>query len=1097
MKVVIMNKIKEILQLIDSKYKACFNKFISIPKVNEILMKLKIPTEKILSDEKFNKIARYGTASFTVLVCYLALPTGDSTYRGNELKKYTVSAENISKHIKSLGLKNPNFPVSDIKTKKLTKKMIDNGVSSYQLIEDTIKEYINENIESVVDVNKSIYDAFKSEYKHKLYQDFYRIGKYASIGKVNKNEFINEKIFIETAKKDNPVKVEDVIQDIKQNGFRHKSGSELGTVAIDLTKYSSYVKWLDALKNDIENKINKKAKENILNKINEDLLGTLEGVVSADFSKGKNGNKLFKLASIDDLKKEFGESKKYKNTFERILSKNNIKYYDASIAKRNIGKRYAKEEVNPKGDGILAIEEILKNANNPDCVRIQKIIADKDIGLGEFYNKLAEIDLSKIEKKMPCKPIENLFAFVRDYNILDNEYKMDIAKTKKILEGTDKKEIFRKYVLSNSWIQKNTLSDSEIEVIGNYLFKKELEKFADKFYNDGLEIYVYEHIVRPYAYAILKMKQISTGIKDEITFEDEFNSIKNRLSENLKSKAEKIFNQMPSETRKEILSNEIALTSSDSTSYSDQPTLFDSLSHQYIAPGGGYEGDDEFQEPIKKDKFRLNPDPVQASRELSCFKILDKTEILIRENEKKNAEIAKENARKKAEQDAKDFNAMITDKSSVIITELLSISKQLTGSKFELNVTSVRKIERNKTFNFSIPVSEIESTSSNRIILWNANTLLEEKQNPNKRTGEVLSEIPSSITGNGKNYEVDFSVIFAGEILYRGSIDLMYLDKNMFIPYGISFSRGTPIFINENRETYYNFNVFKKTSYYNSCIKPYFVELAKNKYEKAKTNGLVKEFPNNISFKDIDESYDSSAFIKILQRSVREAFDSAMPNTKHSSNDMSLAMLGALSAARDAQNGKAFDMKKFANALPFDSKTKNEIASDAELSSFFNQIVYKQAAQVMARSQAQLDRERKIQTAYEQRVSREGEKLALSMYDTSNEVAAGMLYVIHKAISYILKDEKIAESDISKVFSFTGKITPSEKTSEMGKKYVVQKISFSEKAPNIAKRIFNNLEVDSRYMPISYYNVPIAVDFDASFCVKKSKDILLPELLLK
>lgn len=1092
-----MNKIKEILRLIDSKYKACFNKFISIPKVNEILKKLKIPTEKILAEEKFNKIARYGTVSFIVLVCYLMVSSGDSTYRGNELKKYTVSAENILKHIKSLGLKNPNFSVSDIRTKKLTKKMVDNGVSSYQLIEDTIKEYINENIESLIDVNKSIYDAFEYEYKHKLYRDFYYIGKYASTGKVNKDEFINEKIFIETAKKDNPIKVEDVIQDIKQNGFRHKSGSELGTVKIDLTKYSSYVKWLDALKNDIENKINKKAKENILNKINEDLLGTLEGVVSADFSKGKNGNELFKLASIDDLKKEFGESKKYKKIFEYILSKNNIKYFDASIAKRNIGKRYVKEEVKSKGNGILTIEEILKNTNNPDCAKIQNIIADKDIALGEFYNKLAEIDLNKIEKKMPGKPIENLFAFVRDYNILDNEYKTDIAKTKKILEGVDKKEIFRKYVLSNSWLQKNTLSDSEIEVIGNDIFKKELEKLADKFYNDGLEIYVYEHIVRPYAYAILKMKQISTGIKDEITFEDEFNLIKNRLPENLKSKAEKIFNQMPSETRKEILSNEIALTYSDSTSYSDQPTLFDSLVPQYIAPGGGYESDDEFQDPIKKDKFRLNPDPIQASRELSCFKILDKTEILIRENEKKNAEIAKENARKKAEQDAKDFNAMITDKSNVIITELLSISKQLTGSNFELNITSIRKIEKSKTFKFSIPVSEIDPTSSNKIIFWNANTLLQEKQNPNKRTGEVLSEIPSSITGNDKNYEVEFSVIFAGEILYRGSIDLMYIDKNRFIPFSISFNRGTLTFIDENRETYYNFNVFKKTSYYNSCVKSYFVELAKNKYEKAKDNGLVKRFPDNVRFKEIDESYDSSFLIKILQQSVSKAFNSAIPKPKHSSNDISSGMLGALSTALDAQNGKAFDMKKFANALPFDSKTKNEIASDAELSSFFNQIAYKQAAQVMVRSQAQLERERKVQTAYEQRVSREGEKLALSMYDTSDEVSAGMLYVIHKAISYILKDEKIAESDISKVFSFTGRIIPSERMSESGKKYVVQKISLSEKAPNIAKRIFNNLEVDSMYMPTSYYNIPIAVDFDATFCVKKSKDILLPELLLK
>lgn len=1097
-----MNKIKEILQLIDSKYKVCFNKLICIPKVNEILKKLKIPTEKILSEEKLNKIARYGVASFIVLVCYFVASSGDSTYRGYELKKYTVSAENITKHIKTLGLKNPDFAVSDIKTTKLTKKMIDNGMSSYQLIEDTVKQYIDENIESLIDVNKSIDEALKYEYK-KLAQDFSCIGKYGSIGQVKREEFINEQIFIEAAKKDKPIKSEDIIKNIKKVGFKHKYGSEPGIVVINFSDHPDYAKWLDGLKSDIENKINNKAKENILNKINESLLERLESDVSHDFSISRGKCELIKLINKDDLKKGFGEATKNKRIFDYILEKNNIKGFDNSIAKRSIHKRYAKEEVKPQKDGVVAIKEKLKNLNNPVGEKIQEIISDKNIGLAEFYNRLAELELNKIEKKMPFQPVENLFAFIRDYDILESEYNADISKTKKILENADKKEAFRKYVLAG-WLGKNTLSDDEIEVIGKDLFEDKLKKVADDFYNNGLETYIYEYAIRPYVYAILKMNQFSTGIKDEITFEEEYNLIKTRLPNNLKIKAEKIFNAMPSEMKGEILSNDISLDAGNypfkvepRTSYSDMFLLFDVITSRYISPSGDFDDVDDLESSKVQSKvYKINSDPIQASRELACFKILDKAEVLIRESEKKNAEIAKEEARRKAEQDEKNFESMIADKSNIIISELLSLSKQLKGSEFKINITSVEKIRESQELKFSVPISEIDSSSTPMVILWDAKALIQEKQNPKKRTGQVSKEFSSVLYGNGDNYKVRFSVIFAGETLYTGIVKLMVVDEGKFAPYHISFDRSMLAFLDNNRDVFYSFDVFKKTPYYNNYIKPSFIAIAKDKYANAKNNGLVKNFPTKIKFKDIDESYDSSIFIKILLQSIRDAYDRAIPQKKHSDNNMMLGMLGAMSTAHAAKSGNAFDMKEFANALPFDSKTKNEIAKDSELSEFFNQIAYKQAAQAMIKGQVQLERERKVQSAYEQRLSRESEALALGMYDTSKEVSAGMIYALHKAILFILKDENISESDASKTLSFTGKITPYEEEVANRKNYI-QKISLSEKAPNIAKRLLSNLKINDRNMPMSYYNTFVQIDFEATFSVKKSGDIFLPEIVLK
>lgn len=126
-----------------------------MPAVKKLLTAIKIPVDKIASTSSINRAIRYGTLGVLGLGSYLCF-SGDSVYQGHILKEYNILPEKISENIKQKGLIVPTEGIVVINTKKLTRDMVDNGIYSRTLINNSIDEYIAANIEKLIDLDASL-----------------------------------------------------------------------------------------------------------------------------------------------------------------------------------------------------------------------------------------------------------------------------------------------------------------------------------------------------------------------------------------------------------------------------------------------------------------------------------------------------------------------------------------------------------------------------------------------------------------------------------------------------------------------------------------------------------------------------------------------------------------------------------------------------------------------------------------------------------------------------------------------------------------------------------------------------------------------------
>lgn len=1087
----IINKIKNILSLIDLKYEHIFNQILKISTIDELLRKIKVPVDKILQERKINKLVRYLIVCICIGFLYIYFSSGEKNYQGEILKSYVVLPEKIKEKIDSLGLISTNIEIKKIKTPKLSKDMVDNGIRSYGLIESTIIKFIEANLDKLIDWDKSLENAIEVQFV-KIFAEIFE--KYGNVC----NLISKEKIF-ELYKKDLPVSKGDFIEEIL-NGKNYNVINTLeskGCVKIDLSKNSKYNEWESKIKDEIMTMINEKIKEETSKKAFDLAFDLVSRAMNQDV--------------LSWFKCNFSpESKNFHILFPNYV---NLKSLNSFIYEKiqyefEMNRRFKIGE-----DMETSFFKNLDKISPEKSSKLKAIIDNNELGFDEFNKKVQLLDIPR-DIIMRVKSIPNLVSFFRDNRITDAELTKLSPVIDDLMSNLETKNNFINTFFNafNSNPTVNGVTSRVFLLQSNPHFKDISKIDLDNiirnailsYYEKDLKEILTKKYLKVFFLTNLKISQMQKGIPEKISFEEFMESeFKDKFSVEILKKINVDPAKISEKTKKTILKDDIYGQILPFDFLKKPINFWECIERNRIRQVDfDFEVDNENQD----DKIIISNNLITQSRTIHFFNLLKEEIYLQKEAERIRKENEKNALAKAIAEKERIISELFQTDGLEVLKQILSFTSNIKGD-ITIKINSVQKQKSSDSIEMTFLVEDFApEIKSKKIIYWNAIDLMKESSD-NVRRGKIYDRMKFSLKVPNQDYKVNLDISYAGDIIYSGSITCSVMQNKYLSLYAMDIKdrNGNSImFPVEKRqeirfgrlsrvssESPYSYSIFEKTEYFKK-LKAIFVADVKKQFRELLNQKRVVEFPENININEIDEKCVSNIFNLILQDEVLRAYIEANPTIKPSDGLGAIAIL--------ATDGSTFSPKKFIEELHFDRKFKTPLLNNNKLMELYMEISKIKNKSRLFKQVFDNERVRNkyLWTSDQKKVHNDISDSIISSFDTSDVESWAILSTISAITLNSISFNKLKVEDLKKEIDISGIIKQRviyDSIKNLEKEVIF--IEFDENTPQVVKDLFACIQINPSNSPFKYYESKIDCTFKATFQIVTVNNIILPRFMLK